>query len=155
MSIISLIILNAWRKFTAPGNLRILATVSVILLAATQLFIFLAVIPGFGKIPVSLSVSVKELLDPKGRSLVEIWAILMNVVTLIVLRLKALFILLSLLFAGLSALAINSFSDRTLEENKLKAAFLAASAAGAVIVLAVIELGAFLIPVISVSPVKG
>ncbi len=149
MGILSLIILNAWRKFTAPRNLRVFTMAAVILLAATQLLILMAVIPGFGKIPVSLRGSAKELLDPAGRGFIDIWLILVNTLTLAALRFKFLTLAAGALFALFGTLSIGAFGDRVIEEKRLAFVFVALTLLGAVFALAIFELGPYVILALS------
>ncbi len=155
MGILSLIILNAWRKFTAPRNLRVIIMAAVILLEVTQILMLLAVIPGLGKIPVSLRVSVKELLDPAGRGPVDIWLILVNTLALATLRFKLLTLAAGVLFALMGTIITGSFGDRVITEKRLAFVFVAVLLLGAVFGLALFELGPYLILAVSATAAKS
>jgi len=154
MGILSLIILNAWRKYSSPRNLRISAMTAVIILAATQLLILMVIIPGFGKIPVSFSVSVRELIDPAGRSFWDIWLIFVNTLVLAALKFKVPTLAAGALFALFGALSINAFGDRIIEEKRLVSAVLSAILIGAVLVLPVFEFGPYIILAMSATAGK-
>jgi len=154
MGILSLIILNAWRKYSSPRNLRISAMTAVIILAATQILILMVIIPGFAKIPVSFRVSVHELLDPAGRSFRDIWLIFVNTLVLAALRFKVLTLAAGALFALLGALSIDALGDRLIEEKKVVFAFLPAILIGAALVLPLIEFGPYILLAMSAAAGK-
>ena len=123
------------------------AMASLILLILTQLLIFLVVIPNLVKIPLSLEQSFAQLVSPAGRGFVDICIILVNTLSLFVVKYKTAIIIMSVLFATAGVVGIDAFGDEVLINNKLIALGIAIVLGGAVFILAAFELLAIYAPI--------